>query len=112
MGQKALRFFIDIAKWLLVAWLLYPLRRRMQLPLEFARSAAGILLFVIFAGKMLYDSVIWRQLTGASRDSPRDLLSIVAIIFIIAMLLGVALFFVGLYVASIYQRSIEPEPEL
>jgi len=112
MSQKTLRFFIDMAKWLLVAWLLYPLHRRMHLPAEFARSAVGILLFVIFTGKMLYDSIIWKQLTGSSRDSARDVLSIVAIIFLIAMLLGVILFFVGLYLASIYQRSIEPEPEM
>jgi hypothetical protein len=100
------------AKWLLVAWLLYPLRRRMNLPMDFTRSALGILLFVIFAGKMLYDSVIWKQVTGRSRDSLGDLLSLAVMVAIIAVLLAVTIFFIGLYVVSFLQREVRVEPEM
>jgi len=109
---KLLRYALEIGRWALVAYLLFPLRRRMHLPLEFARTALGIALFVIFAGKMLYDRVIWKQLTGATRDSGRDMLSMVAITLLVALLVGVAIFFVGLYVVNMYQNAMEAEPEM
>jgi hypothetical protein len=84
----------------------------MHLPLDFTRSALGILLFIIFSGKLLYDSVIWKQLTGASRDTGRDLLSIAAIVLIVGLLVAVTIFFVGLYLVNMQQRSMELEPEM
>jgi hypothetical protein len=111
-GSKGIRYVLEIAKWLLVSWLLYPLRRRMHLPIDFTRSALGILLFVIFAGKMFYDSVIWKQVSGTSRDSLRDLLSVAAMALIIAMLVAVTIFFIGLYIVSLSQRDMKVEPEM
>lgn len=101
-----------MGRWLLVAWLLYPLRRRIYLPVDFTRSALGILLFVIFAGKMFYDSIVWKQLTGRSRDGWQDLLSLAAMILIIALLLAMTIFFIGLYIVKFSQRNIQVEPEL
>ena len=48
---KLLRYALEIGRWALVAYLLFPLRRRMHLPLEFARTALGIVLFVIFPAR-------------------------------------------------------------
>jgi hypothetical protein len=109
---KLLRYALEIGRWALVAYLLFPLRRRMHLPLEFTRTALGIVLFVIFAGKMLYDRVIWKQLTGATRDSGRDLLSMAAIILLISLLVAVTIFFIGLFVVNMYQQAIEPDAEM
>lgn len=109
---KLLRYALEIGRWILVAYLLFPLRRRMHLPLEFARTALGIVLFVIFAGKMLYDSVIWKQLSGAARDSGRDLLSMMAITLLIALLVGVTIFFIGLYVVNMYQSAMNADIEM
>jgi len=106
---KLLRYTLEIGRWALVGYLLFPLRRRMHFPLDFARSALGIVLFVIFTGKMLYDTVIWKQVSGARRDSPRDLLSTLAIVFLIALLVGVSVFFIGLYVMNVYQKAMELE---
>jgi hypothetical protein len=110
--KQTVRFIVTAAKWLLVAWLLYPLRGRMRLPIDFTRSALGILLFVIFAGKMFYDSVIWKQVTGRSRGTAADLLSLAAMVLIIAMLLAVTIFFIGLYIANLLRGEMRPEPEL
>jgi predicted ABC-type exoprotein transport system permease subunit len=110
--NKTIQYLLEIAKWLLVVWLLYPLRQRMHLPVDFARSALGILLFVIFAGKTLYDNLIWKQLTGASRDSARDLLSMVAIVFIIGLLVAATILFIGLYVANLSRGDMKMEPEM
>lgn len=109
---KLLRYALEIGRWALVVYLLFPLRRRMRLPLEFVRTALGIVLFVIFTGKMLYDSVIWKQLTGATRDSGRDLLSMVAIVLLISLLVATTIFFIGLYVVNMYQQAIEPAIEV
>jgi len=110
--NRAVRTIVLAAKWVLVAWLLYPLRRRMRLPIDFTRSAVGILLFIVFAGKMFYDSVVWQQITGRSRDSWRDLLSLAAMVLIIGMLLAVTIFFIGLYIVNFSQRNIQVEPEM
>jgi len=110
--NKMVRTIFEAAKWILVAWLLYPLRRRMHLPIDFTRSALGILLFIVFAGKMFYDSVVWAQVTGRSREGWQDLLSLAAMVLIIAMLLAVTIFFVGLYIVSFTQRNIQVEPEM
>ena len=109
---KLLRYALEIGRWALVAYLLFPLRRRMHLPLEFARTAVGIVLFVIFAGQMLYDRVIWKQLTGATRDSGRDLRSMAAIVLLIALLVGVTIFFIGLYVVNMYQSGMDADLEM
>ena len=106
---KLLRYILEIGRWALVAYLLFPLRRRMHFPLEFTRTALGIVLFVIFAGKMFYDRVIWKHLLGASRDTGRDLLSMVVIVLLIALLVGAAIFFIALYVVNMYQNAMEPE---
>jgi len=110
--NRTVRMMLMVARWILVAWLLYPLRRRMHLPIDFTRSAVGILLFIIFAGKMFYDSVVWQQVTGRSRDDWRDLLSLAAMVLIIGMLLAVTIFFIGLYIANFIQRNIQVEPEM
>ena len=110
--NKTARTIVGVAKWLLVAWLLYPLRRRIHLPIDFTRSALGILLFIIFAGKMFYDSVVWAQVTGRSREGWQDLVSLAAMVLIIAMLLAVTIFFIGLYIVSFSQRNIQVEPEM
>jgi hypothetical protein len=107
--RKIYRVVLEIGRWVLVAYLLFPLRRRMHLPLEFARSALGIVLFVIFSGKMLYDTVIWKILSGSPRDTGRDLLSMLAMVVLIALLVGITIFFIGLYVANMYQNAIGPE---
>ena len=110
--NKTVQTMVQAAKWLLVAWLLYPLRRRMHLPIDFTRSALGILLFIIFAGKMFYDSIVWQQVTGRSRDDWRDLIGLAAMVLIIAMLLAVTIFFIGLYIVSFTQRDMRVEPEM
>jgi ABC-type multidrug transport system permease subunit len=110
--NTTVRTIAQSAKWLLVAWLLYPLRRRMHLPIDFTRSALGILLFIIFAGKMFYDSIVWRQVTGRSREGWQDLLSLAAMVLIIAMLLAVTIFFIGLYIVNFTQRNVRVEPEM
>jgi hypothetical protein len=109
---RTVRFLVAVAKWLLVAWLLSPLRGRMHLAIDFTRSALGILLFLIFAGKMFYDSVIWKQVTGRSRGTAADLLSLAAMVLIIAMLVAVTVFFIGLYITNLLPGQMRPEPEL
>ncbi|KPL18306.1 MAG: hypothetical protein AMJ92_08705 [candidate division Zixibacteria bacterium SM23_81] len=106
---KVLRYFLEIGRWVLVGYLLFPLRHRMHLPLEFTRTALGIALFVIFSGKMLYDFVIWSRRPASTRDLPRELLSILAIVVLIAVLVGAAVVFIGLYVANMIQ---EMQPQM
>jgi len=110
--SRILRAVAQAAKWILVAWLLYPLRGRIRLPIDFTRSALGILLFIVFAGKMFYDIVVWQQITGRSREDWQDLLGLAAMILIIALLLAMTVFFIGLYMVSFTQRNMQLELEM
>ena len=45
--NRTIRAVVQAAKWILVAWLLYPLRGRIRLPIDFTRSALGLSLIHI-----------------------------------------------------------------
>lgn len=106
---KVFRYILEIGRWVLVGYLLFPLRRRMHLPLEFTRTALGIALFVIFSGKLLYDFVIWSRRPASTRDLPKELLTLLATVVIITALVGAVVVFIGLYVVNMVQ---EMRPEM
>ena len=106
--QKIFRYVLEIGRWVVVVYLLYPLRRRMYFPLEFVRSALGILLLVLFSGKLLYDRVLWKSWVNPSRDLGRDLLTTAISIALVGLVVAAAIFFIGLYLANLLQEMGDP----
>ncbi len=102
------RYALEIGRWAVVVYLLYPLRQRMYFPLEFVRSALGILLMVLFSGKLLYDKVLWKSWVNPAREPGRDLLSTMVSIALVGLVAAAAIFFIGLYLANLLQEMGDP----
>jgi len=88
----------EIGKWALLVWLLWPLTQSMNRPASFPRIMVGILLFILFAGKTLYDSVFENYRKGAHRNKYMDLLIMVGTVTVVAILIGAVVVFTGLYI--------------
>ncbi len=104
-NRKILSIVWEICKWGLVLWLLFPLRKSATGSAAFIRIAFGILLFVIFTGKLLYDSIFDAYKQNSERNNVRDLLRMVGIVSIIALAVGAVVFSIGFFVFS-YLTSV------
>ncbi|NIA30551.1 MAG: hypothetical protein GWP06_11655 [Actinobacteria bacterium] len=104
-NRKILSIVWEIGKWGLVLWLLLPIRKSMSGSVAFIRIGGGILLFVLFAGKLLYDSVFDAYKRNTERNNVRDLLGMVGIVSIIALVVGVVVFSIGFFVFSYLQSA-------
>ncbi len=90
----------EIGKWLLVVWLLWPLGRPVPGRWTVARIVLGVCLFVIFAGKVLYDVIIMDYIRQKRTSVKRDIFTLVAMVTIIALLVGLVLVLFGLFIAK------------
>lgn len=99
--KKILSHVWEIGKWALVIWLLLPMRKSLSEQTDFTRVALGILLFVIFAGKLLYDTIIESFIRRGQRSGLKDLITMVGIVVFISLIVGLVIFFVGFYVVNI-----------
>ncbi|MFQ5708235.1 MAG: hypothetical protein ACE5HO_12330 [bacterium] len=103
-SKQVLSYAREIGKWALVFWLFLPLKNATTTPVEFGRIALGMVLFVIFTGKLLYDVVFFPRQHRAESSAGKDLLSMIGIVVGIAFLVIVVVFFVVMYVLS-YMNS-------
>lgn len=104
-NHKILSIVWEIGKWGLVLWLLLPIRKNMTGSAAFIRIAFGILLFVLFAGKLLYDSIFDAYKRNVERNNIRDLLGMAGIVSIIALVVGAVIFSIGFFVFSYLQNA-------
>jgi len=88
----------ELFKWGVIIWLLLPIQHASQSPVNFFRVTVGVALFIIFIGKIFYDTVI-QGLMRKKRDSlKKDMITLVGIIMIIGLIVGFLIFFISLYV--------------
>lgn len=97
--------FIEVGKWVLVLWLLTPIRKAMSERVDFARVVLGILLFILFAGKMFYDTILSSLLKDTERKKYSELIAMIGMATVIALIIGVVVVFIGLYVFSSIQNA-------
>lgn len=102
---------LEMGKWVLVLWLLWPIRSVAAGPMEFFRVAAGILLFIIFAGKLFYDTIIMGILRQRRTSVKQDILSFVGIILVMSIVVGFLLLFVGYLVIELMKMSQQTQEE-
>lgn len=94
---------LEFLKWAVIIWLLWPLSQSLEKPPSFPRIMLGILLFVIFAGKQFYDSV----LTSSHENKTRDLLSLLGTVIVLAIIVLAAVAFLGLLIYRTISRDVE-----
>ena len=105
------RTALEIGKWVLVLWLLWPLRHASSGPVDFTRVLLGILLFIIFAGKVFYDTIIMGILRQRRTSVKQDLITLVGIVAGISLVVGLLIVFVGFAIVELYQSSSRPQDE-
>lgn len=103
--QKIYVYAVEIGKWGLLLYLLLPLKGALQGSVDFARVAAGIGLFVIFAGKLLYDVVFFPRQHERESNPRKDLITMIAIVVGIASLVLLVVFFVAVYLINYLSSS-------
>ena len=90
----------EIGKWLIVIWLLWPLGRSVPGKFTVVRIVLGVCLFVIFAGKVFYDIVILDYIRQKRTSVKRDIVTLIAMVMIIALLVGLVLVLFGLFIVK------------
>jgi len=98
--KKAGEIFFELFKWGVIIWLLLPIQYASQTPVNFLRVTVGIALFIIFTGKIFYDTVIQNLKKRKSDTLKKDMITLVGIIMIIALIVGFLIFFISLYVVE------------
>lgn len=103
--KQACAIVWEVSKWALVVWLLLPLRNSMTEHVNFNRIILGILLFVIFGGKVFYDTVLDSFKKRPERKPIVDLVVMVASIAVIALIVGISIVFIGYFIFTGMQDS-------
>ncbi len=96
-------WILEILEWTLIIWLLLPLSQALERPIYFPRILLGILLFVIFTGKMFYDAVI----KPPKENKTKDLLSLLGAVVIMAVIVLAAVGFIGVLIWQLMSQNVQ-----
>ena len=98
---------IESLKWGFVLWCISPLITVIDQPTQFYRVLLGILLFIVFSGKLFYDVIISEFVRQKRNSVTKDLLMMLGMI-------GFILFFIGMIVlmivVAVMQLTAAPDP--
>jgi len=109
---KALKStLLEIGKWLIVLWLMSPLALAMRGPVDFSRVALGILLFIIFTGKLLFDTLIAPLKTRTERTALQDVIMMFAVVTVIGLAVTMMILLIGLYVMKVMESQSQQPGE-
>jgi len=106
--KKIATYVLEIGKWVLVIWLLLPMRDVLSGPVDFTRIALGILLFILFSGKMFYDAIIDNYKKRDVQSAGAEILSTLITVIIMAAMVAFVVGSVGLLLYAYVQQANEP----
>jgi cobalamin biosynthesis protein CobD/CbiB len=95
---------LQLLKWSAVIWCLWPLARFSEGSIQFTRVLLGILLFIIFSGKMLYDTIIMDYIRQRRTTLKQDIAQFLGMILAVALIVGLVL----LMIAALIMESMKP----
>lgn len=97
--------FLEVLKWGLVIFLLLPLfQKHLPDPYDFPRIILGVLLLVLFVGKMFYDFMLEKP-NSEQRALWLELLRMLGVVLIIAAMIAAVILFIGLYIYFTMQEK-------
>ena len=99
------RVVMEVGKWFIVLWLLWPLRSASAAPINMIRAVLGVLLFIIFAGKLFYDTIIMGILKQRRMSVKQDILAMIGMIVVLGFVVGLLILFVGFVLIEIFRAS-------
>jgi hypothetical protein len=91
---------LEILKWAFVAWLLWPIVELGKARLSVGRVVTGICLFVVFAGKLFYDTLITEFVRQRRTTAKQDLVALLGMIGAVLLLVGLVVFVTGLMITQ------------
>jgi polyferredoxin len=94
--REILNVLIEAVKWEAVIWLLLPLLGLTKGAISVGRVVTGICLFVVFTGKLFYDTMIAEFVRQQRTTWKQDLVAILGMIAAVVFLIGFVVFMVAL----------------
>ncbi|MFC1568668.1 hypothetical protein ACFL4L_00405 [bacterium] len=99
---------LEVAKWGAVLFLLWPMVTLHRGQFSLVRVLAGIVLFVIFAGKLLYDYLIMDIMKSHRVTLKKDIVTFLGIVLGAALIVGLVLFTFALFIIQ-YVAASNPQ---
>ena len=103
--KERLGTVLEILKWGLVVWLLWPLVGLVRGSIPLGRVVLGIALFVVFCGKLFYDTLILEFIRQRRATMKQDLLGILGMLLVVLLLVGFVVFLFSLLIMR-WQQSV------
>lgn len=103
--KTALTLIVEIVKWGAVIWLFWPLFSFQSERIAVWRMVCGVLLIVVYLGKMFYDVIINALQRQKERYTLGDFLGLVVTITLIAVIVGGVLVLLALYLINQMQSG-------
>jgi len=93
--------FVEILKWVLVVWMLWPLfGLSQQRSISLTRVILGIMLFVIFSGKILFDTIIMDYIRQKRTTLKQDVIALVGLVAAVCLLVLLVALMVAAYLTT------------
>mgnify|MGYP006281297465 FL=1 len=108
MSQRKNRSFailVEIGKWGIVVLLLWPLITFQAEKMSLWRLLLGIVLAVIYIGKLFYDILLDNFRQRKEQYTLKDLLTLVGFIVLVAILIGGAIVIIGFFIMTQLQEN-------
>lgn len=97
---------LQFLKWAAVVWCLWPLARLSESGLPLTRVVVGILFFVIFAGKLLYDTLIADYVRQKRTTLKQDIAALIGMVIGVMILIGLVLAMVAALLVETGKQSM------
>jgi len=99
---------LEMLKWLLVLYLLWPLVRFKEGAFPLLRLLLGILLFIIFSGKLFYDLFFADVVRQRRPTLKQDLWTLAGIVLAVLLLIGAVVAMVAAMLVA-WQKSLNSQ---
>jgi hypothetical protein len=103
--KQRLGLLYEGLRWALVIWLLWPLLGLVRGSISVGRVVLGIALFVVFSGKLFYDTMITEFIRQKRPSLKQDMIGILGMILGVLLIVGFVVVMVGLLLAR-WQESV------
>ncbi|HOT98140.1 MAG TPA: hypothetical protein PLG50_02405 [bacterium] len=101
-------WLLELAKWGAVIYLLLPLRNAGEEAVDFSRVVLGILLFILFSGKMFYDAILDQYKRRKATSAGGEIIAMIGMVVVMAIVVGLVVVSIGLTVFYYLQQGDTP----
>ena len=102
--KEQLSILFEVIKWGVIVWLILPVQNQEPNFLDFVRVVIGILLFIVFTGKLLFDTIFNDMIKQRDTSLKKDLLTLAGILLVVAIMVGFTIFAAGLILMNMHQK--------